>query len=69
MMPYTTAPKGCLQWIFATIKLKASQADYLGFIGDLIPLLSASQCKALEYVLYLFHVDVVKLIHLFDQSC
>jgi hypothetical protein len=51
MLPYTRAPKDSLQWIFATVKLKDSQVNYRGFTGDIISLLSALQCRKLEYVL------------------
>jgi hypothetical protein len=66
MLPYTTAAKACLQWIFATFKLKDSLANYLAFIKDLGPLLSPSQMKKLECVI--FFIDVEKQIKVFRQS-
>jgi hypothetical protein len=53
MVSYTTAPRGCLQWIFATLRIKDSRLNYLGFITDFLALLSPSQCKKLRYVLSL----------------
>jgi hypothetical protein len=48
MFPYTTAEKGCLQWISATFKIQDSPANYRAFIKELEPMLSVSQKKALE---------------------
>lgn len=69
MVAYTTAKPGYLQWVFATLKIKDCRANYLGLIDDLLSMLSASQCKTLECVFFVFHINVAKLIRLFLQSC
>jgi hypothetical protein len=51
------------------MKVKESRANYLGFVADLQSMLSALQRKALEYVFFLFSIDVANPFHLFDQSC
>jgi hypothetical protein len=48
LLPYTTSPKGCLQWIFVTMKITDSRSNYFAFAGDLVSMLSALQRKQLE---------------------
>lgn len=68
LLPYTTSPKGSLQWVLVTMKVKESRANYLSFLAKLNSILPASQRKPLEYVFFLSHIDVAKPIHPFDQS-
>ena len=50
MAPYTTAPNGCLQWIYVTMKIKDSRSNYLAFTAEIISQLSPLQCTNLSYV-------------------
>ena len=51
------------------MKLKESRSNYLGFTGDLVAMVSALHWKILEYVLFRVHIEVLKPIHIFLQSC
>jgi len=52
LIPYSTAPNGCVHRIFATMKLKGSQSNYEGFTRDLRLMLSELQCHSLEKVFF-----------------
>lgn len=57
--PYTTAPNGCLQWVYVTMKIKESRSNYLAFTAEIVSQLSPLQCANISYVV-LIPSDVSK---------